>query len=551
MERILAIDDTKSILKVIESILVKAGYDCKTAMDGAAGIALVRSFKPDLILVDAEMPAMNGFEVCANVKSNPSTLETPVIFLSGYNDIEHRIKAFEAGAQDFIAKPFHEREVLVRIDTQLRMLKSQREIVAAKNAAIEASRAKSAFLSRMSHEFKTPLNSIIGYARHISQAEVWNSTTKSQVEIIQESGEQLLKIVEGLIFFAEIESKTPRLNCLDTDLVPMIQQMCSLISNQCKQQGIQFHQSLNTPESFFASTDPFLLRTFLYNLLSVYRSSLSAVEIRFVATISSHNEISSLQLKIEFLNRIQHESDGNSSASPMQGLEFLIAERLLKVLAGTIQIEHAEKECMIFDVHLPIWPAQSYTHMLHTPEVQYDLWVTSNHSDLNLPEVASSHTFVSIDELLTHLHKGGNRWLIDEELANTNMISPERICLLLDQHSWVTMDVLMESIHPMKELRFYHNGFRNCGTRMTLFGENIIPLSNQTNEHTNPVHELAALSSEERAHLVLAAKTLDTAALELIATSIFPRHPEVANWIRMAIQNYSFGLIEKAMEGVL
>ena len=74
---------------------------------------------PDLILLDVAMPKMNGYEVCERLKANEKTREIPVIFLSIFNEIFHKVKAFEVGGVDYITKPFQVEEVLVRIESQL------------------------------------------------------------------------------------------------------------------------------------------------------------------------------------------------------------------------------------------------------------------------------------------------------------------------------------------------------------------------------------------------------------------------------------------------
>ena len=104
---ILVVDDTPTNLQVLFELLNQEGYRVASAKDGAAALARVESFIPDLILLDIMMPEMDGYAVCKQLKANPNTADIPVIFLSALDLTFDKIKAFEVGAADYINKPFH------------------------------------------------------------------------------------------------------------------------------------------------------------------------------------------------------------------------------------------------------------------------------------------------------------------------------------------------------------------------------------------------------------------------------------------------------------
>lgn len=116
---ILIIDDEPNNLRFLSNILTKEGYKVQRAISGEMAINAKFTVLPDLILLDIAMPRMNGYEVCERLKANEKTREIPVIFLSVYNEIFHKVKAFEVGGVDYITKPFQVEEVLVRIESQL------------------------------------------------------------------------------------------------------------------------------------------------------------------------------------------------------------------------------------------------------------------------------------------------------------------------------------------------------------------------------------------------------------------------------------------------
>lgn len=116
---ILVIDDTPENLSVLLQILASRGYQVRPALSGEIALKAVQEEKPDLILLDIMMPGMDGFEVCAKLKSNDLTKDIPIIFISALGETENKIKAFETGGVDYISKPFNAAEVLARIETHL------------------------------------------------------------------------------------------------------------------------------------------------------------------------------------------------------------------------------------------------------------------------------------------------------------------------------------------------------------------------------------------------------------------------------------------------
>ncbi|MEG4281787.1 PAS domain S-box protein [Microcoleus sp. A006_D1] len=117
--QILIIDDQPNNLRFISNILTKEGYKVQRAISGEMAINAKFSVLPDLILLDILMPKMNGYEVCERLKANENTCEIPVIFVSVFNEIFYKVKAFEVGGVDYITKPFQVEEFLLRIESQL------------------------------------------------------------------------------------------------------------------------------------------------------------------------------------------------------------------------------------------------------------------------------------------------------------------------------------------------------------------------------------------------------------------------------------------------
>lgn len=132
---ILLVDDTPDNLRLLSAMLTEQGYDVRSVRSGSAALMGVQSQPPNLILLDINMPGMDGYEVCQRLKENPDTKEIPVIFISANNEVFDKIKAFSLGGVDYITKPFQVEEVLVRVENQLKLCRLQRQLE--KMAAVE------------------------------------------------------------------------------------------------------------------------------------------------------------------------------------------------------------------------------------------------------------------------------------------------------------------------------------------------------------------------------------------------------------------------------
>jgi CheY-like chemotaxis protein len=122
---IMIVDDNPANLKLLEDMLRQSGYEVRSFPRGRLALAAANYEPPDLILLDINMPEMNGYEVCEHLKSSARLSGIPVIFLSALNAIENKIKGFRSGGVDFISKPFQFEEVQARVETHIKLRRAQ------------------------------------------------------------------------------------------------------------------------------------------------------------------------------------------------------------------------------------------------------------------------------------------------------------------------------------------------------------------------------------------------------------------------------------------
>ena len=127
-KEILLVDDRRENLELLGSFLKAKGYKTRMALDGELALASIDAKKPDLILLDIEMPGMDGYEVASILKSKRETASIPIIFISAHSDTEAKVEAFRRGGVDFVSKPFASEEVVARVKTHLELAEYQQSL---------------------------------------------------------------------------------------------------------------------------------------------------------------------------------------------------------------------------------------------------------------------------------------------------------------------------------------------------------------------------------------------------------------------------------------
>jgi class 3 adenylate cyclase len=170
---ILVVDDVPANLNLLSNMLRAQGYKTRSVINGQMALMAARAAPPDLILLDINMPDMNGYEVCERLKADEPTRGVPIIFISALDATQDKVKAFAAGGVDFVTKPFQFEEVLARVETHLALRRLQRELQRANNELERRVQERTAELVRLNaalerfvpHEF-------LGFLHRSSIAEV-------------------------------------------------------------------------------------------------------------------------------------------------------------------------------------------------------------------------------------------------------------------------------------------------------------------------------------------------------------------------------------------
>ncbi|RXQ97426.1 hybrid sensor histidine kinase/response regulator [Ancylomarina salipaludis] len=257
--KILAVDDNPKNIQVIGSILRDEGYSVGFAYDGQQALNLLNKTEDfDLVLLDVNMPVMDGFETCKAMRKNERMKEIPVVFLTALNESKDVVNGFQAGGQDYITKPFNSQEVLVRVKTHIDLKRSKDQLkkvnqwledkveertkeLRKANSELEEvnqelgvlDKAKSDFLSLISHQINTPLNGIIGFITVLKNEQV-DANVKEMLHYLELSANRLHRFAKVSLKITELRIKKQPLQKREINLNELIEMTKFTLSEQIK-----------------------------------------------------------------------------------------------------------------------------------------------------------------------------------------------------------------------------------------------------------------------------------------------------------------------------
>ena len=196
---ILIIDDNVTNLKVAIDYLKTQGQEIITARNGETGLERAAYALPDLILLDIQMPGINGFETCRRLKVNETTKDIPVIFMTALTDVADKVRGFAAGGVDYVTKPIQVEEVWARVQTHLAIRQLQLEMS-------DRITELDMFARTVAHDLKNPLSNIIGSLEllELSARPLLDENMQKTLQLGVRGSRKLANIIDELLLLASI-----------------------------------------------------------------------------------------------------------------------------------------------------------------------------------------------------------------------------------------------------------------------------------------------------------------------------------------------------------
>jgi two-component system, sensor histidine kinase and response regulator len=257
--RILIVDDQPANLHVVSTLLARHGYDVNTAADGRAALGMLQSQKPDLVLLDMLMPGMDGFELLAEIRRDPALSQLPVVFLTVAQDRDLLLRAFEAGAVDYVTKPFMPEELLARVEAHLglKRMRDRLERVA---------RERQELVNLVAHDLKNPLTSI-HFAIDILLAGVPEDRRERYLRMIRDSTDDAFGYIRRYLETQADSVRTQQAGDVVASVGELLQWLEGRYALQLEAQGARLRLP-RLPDPPRIRIDPVVLRQVCENMIS-------------------------------------------------------------------------------------------------------------------------------------------------------------------------------------------------------------------------------------------------------------------------------------------
>jgi two-component system sensor histidine kinase/response regulator len=362
---IMAVDDQPANLKLLEELLSRQGYIVRSFPRGRLALEAAARNPPDLILLDINMPEMNGFKVCELLKADEKLAGIPVIFLSALTDANDKVQAFQCGGVDYVTKPFQVDEVQARVQTHLNMHRLQKELqlhanhledlVAARTRELAETqarlkvldRAKSDFLRLIHHELRSPLNGLLGVGELVLDEMGASEDGAELREMFDLSRQRMLTILDDALLLTEIEVASDTFSSEATDLISTLRSAIEGTAAFAQSRGVAVELEPGEAGCVAAKRD-LLLKALQALLETAVKFSKAGDVVRLKCQAGSDD----VQVLIRGAGRIPESAIANffqvfsigEAITPGGdlGLGPPVSQRILSLFGGSIAVENLE-----------------------------------------------------------------------------------------------------------------------------------------------------------------------------------------------------------------
>ena len=261
---ILVVDDTPANLRLLSEMLSKRGWKVRPVPSGPEALQAAQRFPPDLVLLDINMPGMDGYEVCRRFKADSKLKDIPVLFISALSETDDKVKAFAAGGVDYVIKPFQFAEVEARVQTHLELRRQKRALQESYERLKELEHLRDNLTHMIVHDMRSPLTMILMSLGLLAATPPPEASDFSGIlQTARQGAATLAGMVTQLLDISRLEASQMPLQKTECDLVKTVQSAIDSLGVSVEAR----HLRLLAPAPVTALGDVDILRRIVNNLL--------------------------------------------------------------------------------------------------------------------------------------------------------------------------------------------------------------------------------------------------------------------------------------------
>ncbi len=268
--KILIVDDVKANVMLLKALVKKNDFQIIEAYDGKQALEMFEEHKPNLILLDIMMPILDGYQVLEKIRTGDVNPDVSIILITALDNKEEVVKGFSAGANDYISKPFNNKELEARVRHQISLIAAKHEIEQKTKDLISAIKNRDKLYSVIAHDLRSPLSSV-KMILNLLVSELKNcDINKDLYELLDESNrttENLFILLDNLLKWTKNQIGKLHLTIQKIDIVGITHGLIDLYSLMTQGKNIKINVISDT-ESIEITSDTDIFKTIIRNLMS-------------------------------------------------------------------------------------------------------------------------------------------------------------------------------------------------------------------------------------------------------------------------------------------
>jgi len=363
--RILVVDDDALARRSLRAMLERTYYVVETVGCGEEALAVLPAFKPDLVLLDIQMPGMDGLEVCRRIRMQPNGDLLPIIFLTGDERLELHAEALRAKGDDFLRKPIRTAELIIRIRSLMRLKRLQAEVQAERDNLLDLQKQREQLFEFIVHDLKNPLSAIQMGLELLDIVDGDSAASRTQIHRLRDTAGYMGRMIQNILDIGRAEQVGVDLRKTRLVLDGWISRLLKEVGSQAQYRSHKL--SWDCPADLVVDANPEFLQRLILNLVEnalkyspagshtqvVARSEENGVRLE----VRDEGEGIPEPMREQIFGKFVRLEEGGSDLRSGSGLGLAFCRMAAEAHGGRIWVEANTPRGSVFVLELPLAPA--------------------------------------------------------------------------------------------------------------------------------------------------------------------------------------------------